>query len=527
MANHQRTIKERKEVSMRQKDVERLKDLELRITEIAKENGLLTTDVLFEIVSPQKMIESMAYRFPVNFSHWSFGRDYDRQRTIYDHTGTGIPYETVWDFKHPRAYLVDTNPFALNVLIMAHVLGHVDFFLGSSIIKHVHDDMDIYHEAAEARKRFMRYTEKYGQEAVERIIGAGLSIQWLQDPDLLAKDIPEKELRDYLVKLERAKLEKTKDPARFLRDKKRLQEEIEKIEERIKELKTKTPPRPEPDLLKYIINNSPKPLKDWEKDTLSVIRMQARYFAPQRRTKLLNEGWATYWHVKIMRQLFKEKLLDDTEHGIFVNFHRKVLRQQRVSLNWYRTGFNLFNYIEDRWNKGRFGIKYDKSEDPEKYDKWDTGAMKGKEKIFEVRSAYTDRMAIQEFFSNDFIRKEELYIWQERPNPATGQMEYVIAEKRPEVIRKILINQHTLYGTPLIYVEDGNNSNNKELYLRHHNTGFELDPKLENGTMEYIYSLWGKPVYLETFELNENIMGRQISKEILHSYNGKRHEIID
>ena len=132
---------------MNKSELDRLISLEKRIKEICQTFGLLTTDIDFEIVPAQKMLEGLAYMFPTNYSHWSFGRDYERFRTIYEHTGQGIPYEQVWNFDHPRALIVESNPFVLKVLVIAHVYGHVDYFLGNCFLQRGRYFTDIAEEA--------------------------------------------------------------------------------------------------------------------------------------------------------------------------------------------------------------------------------------------------------------------------------------------------------------------------------------------------------------------------------------------
>src|SRR3989344_2090196 len=168
---------------MNKQELQRLIDLEKAIKKIAEEEGLLTTEINFEIASSQQVMEGMAYNFPINFSHWSFGRDYDRHRTIYEHLGAGLPYEQVWNFEKPRALLVETNPFALQALVIAHVYGHVDFFLANRFSRHGRSFSDVAEEARKSADRFRKYEEKHGVEAVERMIEAAFSIQWHQHPD--------------------------------------------------------------------------------------------------------------------------------------------------------------------------------------------------------------------------------------------------------------------------------------------------------------------------------------------------------
>src|SRR3989344_3323320 len=186
-------------------------------------------------------MEGMAYKFPNNFSHWTHGRDFESIRTVYEHTGGGIPYEQIWNFNKPRAFLVETNPFALNATIIPHCFGHVDYFLGNKYLQHSRSYSDIAQEARDAAKRFAKYEEKYGSE-VERLIDAGMSIMWHQDPDPLFKEPDEEEIRERLFELERAKLETYNDVASKFKNPD-TKAQIEEIEKNLDKLLTKTPPQ--------------------------------------------------------------------------------------------------------------------------------------------------------------------------------------------------------------------------------------------------------------------------------------------
>ncbi len=518
-------------VVMNQADIDRIRNLEVRIREIAEDMGLLTTDIMFEIVPAQRVLEGMSYNFPTNFSHWSFGRDYERNRTIYEQTGHGIPYEQVWNFEAPKAFLVETNPLALNVLILAHVYGHVDFFLANRYCQQGRSFGDIADEARNAANRFQEYTDRYGLDEVESIIDAAMAIQWHQDLDPFAEEVPEEEMREYLMEIERAKLERP-DTIRGEFKKPQTKEEAQAVEKRLQELMFKTPPQPEYDLLRYIKTHSPKPLRPMGADILSVLRNQARALSPNGRTKLLNEGWATYVHVYIMRQLFEEGLLTAEEHGVFNRFHSAVLRENKKSLNWYRVGFGLYEYVREQWDRGRFGREFDECEDPHKKAYWDTGANLGREKIFEIRASCSDRMAVELYFRDEFIHEQALYIYQEQVDERTKEIIDVIVENRPEIIRAILKRSLTLYGTPIIYVKDGNYKDNRELYLVHQRdpqlvSTLELNPQYERGTLEKIFFLWGRTVHLETGEIVEHKEGEFTKVDrVVDSYDGKDHKSI-
>jgi len=472
---------------MRTQEIERLIKIEKRIKEIAEEFGLLTAEITFEITTAQRVLEGMSYGFPVNFSHWTFGRDFEKYRTIYEHTGAGIPYEQVWNFDKPKAFLVETNPFALNILVIAHVYGHVDFFLANRYLKRGRSFSNIAEEARNASKRFKEYEARYGQKEVEKVIDAGMSIQWHQNPDPFFEEQDEEVVRERLMAFERAKLERFEDiKSKFKKPESK--QEVEQIEKRLERLSTKTPPEPVYDLLDYITKRSPKPLKTWMIDVLTVIRNQARSLAPNRKTKGLNEGWATYWHVRIMRRLFEEGLITPEEHGTFNDFHSGVTQENKAGFNWYRIYLALFENIKERWDKGQFGREYEGERNTFKHSRWDTAVGLGNQKIFEVRSFYSDRMAIEEFFTNEFIREQQLYIWTSLPGE-NGDIFYVIAEDDPETIREILKNQFTYYGVPLIRVENGNHNSQNHLLLKHIWNGYELDPKYMKATLEKTHYL--------------------------------------
>lgn len=507
---------------MNDEQIQRLNNIEQDIKRIAEEMGLTTTDVEFEIVSSRKMIESMAYRFTTNFSHWSFGRDYDKQKTLYEHQGAGIPYETVWNSIPPKAYLVETNPVILNILVIAHVFGHVDFHMENKYMRGASEYMDLAREARSAEKRFKKYERTYGLEPYEQTIDSAFSVCWHLPPDLLSEPEDDERLRARLIDIKRERI-RSIQKREFHEDK----SEIETLKKEIEELNQKTPPVPRYDILRYVLEKSPKPLADWQGDIISTIRDQTNFFEFQKRCKLLNEGWATYVHLYIMRRLFEEGKITPEEHMEFSSFHSKVTREATKTLNWYNVGLKFYEDLVYRWNRGMHGKQFRESMDPDKWVTFDKKENKGIEKIFEVRKNYTDRMAIEEFFDEAFIRDAGIYLWREEPDPQTGEIKQVIAEDDPQKIKRVLKGYFSLYGTPIITIEDGNYNDNRELYLKHEFTGQELNPKFESGALENLYYLWGRPVHLETVEIEWNKSGEPESiKKLVHSYDGESHKIV-
>jgi stage V sporulation protein R len=166
-------------------ELKRLNQFDEKIQEIARGFGLDFFPQEFDAISSQKMLEILAYHFPVNFSHWSFGRDYERERTKYEY-GFGIPYEVVLNSKPSRAYLMNTNPLPVQVMVMAHVYAHNDFMKNNLHFKPTR--RDILPSASEAAIRFQRYEKRFGVEEVERLIDTGLSIELNIDPDFFIRE---------------------------------------------------------------------------------------------------------------------------------------------------------------------------------------------------------------------------------------------------------------------------------------------------------------------------------------------------
>jgi stage V sporulation protein R len=482
-------------------ELARLNQLDEKIQEIGQGFGLDFFPQEFDVIPAQKMLEILAYRFPVNFSHWSFGRDYEREKTQYEY-GLGIPYEVVLNSNPSRAYLMNTNPFPVQVMVMAHVYAHNDFMKNNSHFKPTRKDM--LPSASEAAIRFQKYEKRYGLPEVEHVLDSGLSIELNIDPDFFIREESEEEQKERLS--ERPAVAEVPGPYDDLIGRKKADQPSVDYYNR------KTPLEPERDVLIYIINHSPKPLREWEKDVLSVLRDQSRYFMPQRRTKLMNEGWATFWHMRIMDRLFKEGLLNQDEHGYYNLYNARVLATNPRVINPYLVGLKIFEDAEDRWNKGRFGREWEECEDPTKKEAWDLGLGQGRRKIFEVRHSYSDRFFIEQFLTEKLVHDLNLYLYEGRQGQ--DEIRYVISEKDWQRIKRLLISHLTTFGTPLIMVEDGDFKGKRELYLKHAYDGIELDQEYREKTMEHIFYLWDRPIHLESV-VNE--------KKVVFTFEGTNH----
>ena len=212
------------------------------------------------------------------------------------------------------------------------------------------------------------------------------------------------------------------------------------------------------------------PLENWERDVLGMIREEIYYYLPQRQSKVMNDGWASYWHSKIMT----EKAMEDSELISFADHHAGVVSANRGQLNPYKLGVELYRNIEERWNKGQFGKEWDECDDWELRRHWDRRTGLGREKIFEVRKHYNDITFIDEFLTLDFCREHKLFAF----GYNTKRNRWEIESRKFEVIKRKLLDSITNLGQPFIAVEDANFENRAELLLGHRHEGADLDPGL-------------------------------------------------
>jgi stage V sporulation protein R len=248
------------------------------------------------------------------------------------------------------------------------------------------------------------------------------------------------------------------------------------------------PAQPYRDVMLFLMENSPLP--DWKKEVLRMIREESYYFLPQMQTKIMNEGWASYWHSEIMTK----KALKDSEIIDFACNHAGVMSMSPGKINPYKVGIELFRDIEERWNKGRFGKAYDDCTDLREREKWDKKLGLGRQKIFEVRKVCNDITFIDEYLTPEFVERFQLYTFEF--NRRTGQ--YEITDRNFKSVKEKFLTSLTNQGRPDISVTDGNFENRGELLLTHRHLGVDLDLKYARETMRSIFLMWTRPIHIET-----------------------------
>ena len=429
--------------------------------------------------------------FPVRYSHWRFGMEYDQFEKKMAH-GMQRIYELVINNDPSTAYLLEYNNPVQQKMVMAHVYGHVDFFKNNVMFQKTNRNM--MNAAADHAKLIEKHRLKLGIDKVEEFIDACLSLEDLIDPCMrenkkqscgkncegkcdggCSKNEGEpKEEDNPIIKIDKY-MEQFLDMSKFRAKKEECEKPCQKQE------------RPERDIFRFLMTEG-KHLADWQKDILSIVRDEAYYFLPQRQTKIMNEGWATFWHDYMMIQ---KGLAGD--QGI-VDYSKTMadVVSKAAGFNPYRLGYELYKDIKERWDKGRHGRDYLEEQDSEKKASWDTHEGLGTKKIFEVRASLDDAEFLREHLTDEFIEKEQFFEY----NLDMRDNWYKISGRDPRVIRNHLINMLT--NDPIIHVEDANFNNAGHLIMNHVHTGMELEPQMRDRTLRQLFHIWQKPVHLRT-----------------------------
>jgi stage V sporulation protein R len=464
---------------MHDREIKELEKALEQIWEIALKFGLDPFPTRFEIVPATVMYEIGSYALPGRYSHWTFGKAYHRMKTMYDF-GLSKIYEVVINTNPSYGFLLETNSPIQNKLVMAHVLGHVDFFKNNVYFSKTNRRM--VESVSTHSGRMTEYEFKYGRKTVEKFLDAVLSIEEHIDPNFFIK-------RDQRP----AQLQQAVRKEGRYDDLWRLGE---KDEPQTAEGKPQTNVAlPEKDLIYYLMRHSPS-LQPWQRDMMAMIHEEMEYFIPQMQTKIMNEGWASFWHARIMRELD----LEDKEHLEFAELHSGVVSPHMGQLNPYYLGYKIFEDIERRWDNPT----------PEEMEKFGRKGNEGREKIFEVREIESDVSFLRNYLTEELCEELDLFVYE-----LVEDEEWTITEKHWERVRNQLVANMTNFGFPYIEVLDGDYNGNRELYLRHAFEGVELDSKYARKTLEYVQQLWGRPVHLETVVDDERV--------VMH-YDGEDHD---
>src|SRR5438270_9082136 len=327
-----------------------------QIREQARSYGLDFFNVIYEMCDYEQMNQLAAYGgFPQRYPHWKWGMEYEKLRKQHFY-GLGRIYEMVINNDPCYAYLQESNALVDQKLVIAHVYGHSDFFKNNLWFSQTNRKM--MDEMANHSTHVRKHIERHGQDVVERWLDICLSVEHLIDAlSMFLKrgpidTVPQQPKREDPVEKFQAKdyLDRWINPPAVL------EAEAQKRREEKAKFRHATPARPTRDVLLYLLEHAR--LEDWQADCLAIVREESYYFAPQGMTKVMNEGWASYWHSTLMTKHFVEAkdIIDYADH------HSGTVHMPPGNFNPYKIGIELFRDIEDRWNKGKFGKDCDEAE---------------------------------------------------------------------------------------------------------------------------------------------------------------------
>lgn len=485
----------------------------------ARDAGLSFQDETLEyIVSNRDLLElTPKVMIPTLYDYWVHDVEVLKETGRYE-LYPNNPYETVINTRPAISYYNDNNPDWMNVMIFYHVLGHIDFFQNNLYFRHTWDydftgqalsDKRMIAKLRSEKGRWVDYIIEFSR-GIDNLVGYHDALSHYSRPqgsttskmldfyfDVFLQSIKKIKVNEYVNEIKRYNdcLAENKEIGEkaFFAEILRKYPEFDAIFK--KSLTHK--PHQKLDLMQYLLEHSEFLKKDknsWMKPVIEVIRKTSLFFQPQIRTKIMNEGWASYWHEKLFLQ-------DDRIEGHEVDFartHAGVTSMPRVGLNPYALGLRLFYYIEDLADKGKYSIDFKRLLDARERDQFDTATGQGQDFLFKLRNDFNDFMFINTFVDQDFVNQYKLFVADRRLNQSRGVWEYYIKSRSAESYRKMLLD--TLYHPPYLKIQP-DKTNNGNLCLLHIFEGKPLVKEFIANTMLGIEFLWGAPVQLETNEV--------------------------
>lgn len=413
-----------------------LKKWDDTICDIANGYGLDWHPISYEICDYYEMIGHMAYHgMPSHYNHWSYGKSFERTHFFYNKGMSGLPYELIINSNPSIAYLMEQNPLYLQILIMAHCVGHSDFFKNNRCFSDT-DPKYVVSKMRNAKKRIQNYVEDplIGQERVENFLDDLHTIRFQTQ----RYNIPRK-TRQEIKQSKINQLNQLKQSGQAI--------DFGMLDNMLLE--------PDHDILAFLLEYG-GPWKTWQSDLIEIVKDESKYFIPQIKTKILNEGWASFWHYKILHDL----RLDDKYHVPFMKMHNAVVRPHIGGVNPYHLGFYIFQKLERE---------------------------EGLDRCFEVREIHDDIAAIRLFLEEEDYRELNFFAHQTEKNG-----DVVISEVADhddwKSVRDDLIKNTGINTIPHIYVDRVESDGT--LVLKHEHDGRDLDLNHADNTVKHIKNLW-------------------------------------
>ncbi|MFN7725774.1 MAG: SpoVR family protein [Rubrivivax sp.] len=456
----------------------------------AERFGLDTYPNQLEIITAEQMMDAYAsVGMPVNYRHWSYGKEFISTEKNYKRGHMGLAYEIVINSNPCISYLMEENTMAMQALVIAHAAyGHNSFFKGNYLFRMWTDAASIIDYLVYAKHYVAQCEEKHGMETVEAFLDschalANHGVDRYQRPSRrsLAQELSERAEREAYAQQQVNELWRTLP--------RKAEKDAAAAEQR------RFPEEPQENLLYFIEKNAPL-LEPWQREVVRIVRKVAQYFYPQRQTQVMNEGWATFWHHKLLNTMYDDGFLTDGVMIEWLKSHTNVVYQPQVGdrgysgLNPYALGFAMYTDIQRI------------CENPTDEDRaWfpDLAGTPWLPALDQAMRNFKDESFIGQYLSPKLMRDFRLFAIRDDEKESELEVSAIHDESGYRRVREALSRQYDLGSRePNIQVWNVNLRGDRSLTLRHfqHNNRPLHDSAQE--VLKHVARLWGFGVHLES-----------------------------
>ncbi|NVP56145.1 SpoVR family protein [Mycoplana rhizolycopersici] len=447
-----------------------------------------------EIISSEQMLDAYSsVGMPLMYQHWSFGKRFVFEDHLYRKGRRGLAYELVINSNPCIVYLMEENTMAMQALVTAHAaFGHNHFFKNNYLFRQWTDASAILSYMEFAKKYIAKCEERHGTAAVEAILDSAHAIMdqgvfRYRRPPRLSSEKERERARERLEYEEQT----FNDLWRTLPPSTRDQEEAERdASERKKALNL-----PEENLL-YFLEKTSLILEPWQRELLRIVRVIAQYFYPQRQTKVMNEGCATFVHYTIMNRMFEKDQVSEGTMLEVLQSHANVVFQpgfddpRYYGMNPYALGFAMMQDIE-RICTAPTAEDRDWFPDIAGNGNW-------RDTLLDAWANHRDESFILQYLSPALIRKFRLFLLTDNAGDNFLEVASIHNERGYQAIRAALARSYDIGANQQdIQVVDVDLLGDRQLRLRHNvKDGVQLEETNRDATLRHIRHLWGYDVSL-------------------------------
>lgn len=469
---------------------ELLEAYDIEIAKIAEQFKLDTYPNQIEIISAEQMMDAYSsVGMPVGYSHWSFGKQFLNVEKSYKRGYMGLAYELVINSNPCIAYLMEENALPMQALVIAHACyGHNSFFKNNYLFKTWTSPDSIVDYLVFAKRYVAECEEKHGIDAVEATLDAAHA--------LMSQGV-DRYKRPYKISLREEKARQAKRAEYLQSLVNDLWRTLPTSAHKKKEEEDKRfPEEPQENILYFIEKNAPL-LEPWQRELIRIVRKMAQYFYPQRQTKVMNEGWATFWHYTIMNELYNKKLVNDDFMMQVLHNHTNVVYQPSFDsqyysgINPYTLGFSMYTDIRR--------ICENPTEEDKKWFPDIAGSPWMDTLDFAMRN-FKDESFIAQYLSPKLMRDLKLFTILDDDQKESLEVHAIHNEDGYHLVRQKLSEQYNIGNLePDIQVYDVDIRGDRSLTLRYTQRNRRpIEEASSQEVLKHLYSLWGFPIKLET-----------------------------